>query len=100
MDESKKQGGGPPRIQLQVQTPRGLWSMTEPEEADLRPEYPISTKVQQVLDDARSIFGFVEDDSQYALLRDGKPLEPQRPLASYHLEDNDLLVLSVQGGNA
>ena len=91
---------GQPTIRLRVQTPRGLWSMTEPEGTDRRPEYPQSTKVQQVIDDARHVFGFVDNDSKYALLRGEEMLAPERTLVSYHLEDNALLVLSVQGGNA
>jgi hypothetical protein len=91
---------GQPKIQLRVQTPRGLWSMNEPKGAEKRPEYPISAKVEQVIADARSVFKFVEEDSKYTLLRGNDPLEPQRTLASYHIENNTLLVLSVQGGNA
>ncbi len=91
---------GQPTVRLRVQTPRGLWSMTEPESADRRPDYPQSAKVQQVIDDARHVFGFVDNDSKYSLLRGDEVLAPERPLASYHLEDDALLVLSVQGGNA
>ena len=92
--------GGPPIVRLLVQTPRGLWSVSEPPDAQKRPLYPISTKVEQVIADARSVFGFVENDSKYTLLRGDEALEPQRPLASYHIENDTLLVLSVQGGNA
>src|SRR5687768_3800072 len=48
-----KDRSGPPLVQLRVQTPRGMWSMTHPEAATRRPEYPISGKVQEVIDDAR-----------------------------------------------
>jgi hypothetical protein len=91
---------GPPTVRLRIQTPRGLWSMDQPPNAQKRPKYAISTKVEQVIADARSVFGFVEEDSKYTLLRGGEVLEPQRTLASYHIEDDTLLVLSVQGGNA
>ena len=74
--------------------------MTEPNQASKRPTYPISTKVEQVIADARGVFGFVEEDNKYQLLLGTDPLEPQRPLASYHLADGGLLILSVQGGNA
>src|SRR5687768_15169321 len=93
-------GHGPPRVQVRVQTPRGLWSMTEPAIAPRRPEYPISTPVATVIADARTVFNFVEQDSLYTLFLNGTQLEPGRPLASYHLADDALLVLSVQGGNA
>lgn len=87
-------------VRLQIQTPRGLWSMDEPKDAIKRPEYPISTKIEQVIEDAREVFKFVEQDSKYTLFRGTELLEPQRTLASYKIEDETLLVLSVQGGNA
>ena len=87
-------------VRLRIQTPRGLWSMEEPKDAKVRPKYPLSTKVEHVIQDARSIFHFVEQDSKYTLLRGNETLESHRTLASYHIEDGTLLVLSVQGGNA
>jgi hypothetical protein len=87
-------------IEIKVQTPRGLWSMDQPPDAPKRPRYPVSTKVEQVILDARTVFKFVEQDSKYTLLRGNEILEPQRTLASYKIEDGTLLVLSVQGGNA
>jgi hypothetical protein len=87
-------------VRFRVQTPRGLWTMTEPKDATKRPEYPVSTKIEQVILDVRSVFKFVEQDSKYTLLRGDEILEPQRTLASYKIEDHTLLVLSVQGGNA
>lgn len=87
-------------VRLRVQTPRGLWSMQEPKDSQKRPLYAISTKVERVIEDARDVFKFVEQDSKYTLLRDGEKLEPQRTLASYKIEDGTLLMLSVQGGNA
>ena len=97
---SSQHQAGPPIVHIRVQTPRGLWSMDEPKDATKRPEYPISTKIEQVIQDARDVFRFVEQDSKYTLLRGNEILEPQRTLASYKVEDGTLLVLSVQGGNA
>ena len=91
---------GPPHIQFKVQTPRGLWSMTEPPTATVRPDYPIPTKVEQVITDVRSVFGFVENDSKYTLMLGTETLDPKRPLASYKIETSTVLVLTVQGGNA
>ena len=91
---------GPHIVVFKVQTPRGLWSKTEPKDAAKRPEYPVSTKIEQVILDVRSVFGFVEQDSKYTLLRGKEVLDPHRTLASYDIEDGTLLVLSVQGGNA
>jgi hypothetical protein len=104
-DANAPQGGagdahGPPRVQLQVQTPRGLWNMTTPANADRRPEYAISTLVQAVIDDARAVFKFVENDSKYTLHFGQVTLAPERTLASYKLAQDTLVVLSVQGGNA
>ena len=99
-----QQGGANPEhlhvIDIKVQTPRGLWSMDQPKDAPKRPRYPISTKIEQVIQDARTVFRFVEQDSKYTLLRGNEILEPQRTLASYKIEEGTLLVLSVQGGNA
>lgn len=87
-------------IELRVQTPRGLWSKTQPASADRRPVYDKTTKIQQIIDDARSVFKFVENDNKYTLFLGEQQLEPTRTIVSYHLEDGMLLVLSVQGGNA
>lgn len=89
-----------PKVILQVQTPRGLWSQTEPTEASKRPVYPISAKISQVITDAREVFKFTEEDNKYVLLHGTDKLEPERTLASYRFKDNTLLILSVQGGNA
>ena len=92
---------GQPTIRIRVQTSRGMWSLTEPADASLRPEYPQSTKVQQVIDDVRQVFQFAENDSSYTLMMgDDMRLDPQRTLVSYHLEDDALLLLTVVGGNA
>jgi hypothetical protein len=92
--------GGPPTVRISVQTPRGVWSMTQPADAPIRPEYEITTKVERVIAETRSVFGFVENDSKYTLHLAGVTLEPQRTLASYQIKDGSTLVLSVQGGNA
>jgi hypothetical protein len=87
-------------IELRVQTPRGLWSTTEPPNATKRPVYEPTAKVQQVIDDAREVFHLVESDNKYTLLHDGRVLPPDRTLVSEHIHSGALLVLSVQGGYA
>jgi hypothetical protein len=87
-------------VTLRVQTPRGLWTIDEPADATKRPIYRFTTKIEQVIEDAREVFKFVEQDSKYTLYLGDEKLEPQRTLVSYKIEDNTLLVLSVQGGNA
>ncbi len=98
--ESDKPATGAPRVQIKVQTPRGLWSMDEPKDATLRPDYPIATKVQAVIEDVRKVFKFIENDSKYTLFLGKTELAPERTLASYQIKTGTLLVLSVQGGNA
>lgn len=88
------------RLRLRIQTPRGLWSVKEPKHADRRPIYDPDTRIQVVIDDARAVFGFVENDSKYTLFHEGRELNPTQSLESYHIKSDELLVLSVQGGNA
>lgn len=87
-------------LSLRVQTTRGLWSIEQPPDATRRPVYALNSKIQQIINDVREVFGFVEDGNKYVLLHDDKQLEAERTIASYHLKDGDLLILSVQGGNA
>lgn len=99
-EKDKDKGQDKNLVSLQVQTPRGLWSEISPPNASRRPVYTQSTKIEQVIADARAVFNFVEGDNKYALLRGQETLEPQRTIVSYHIESGTLLVLSVQGGNA
>jgi len=87
-------------LSLRVQTPRGLWSLNQPTEAPRRPVYALNSKIQQIIYDAREVFGFAENGNQYVLLHGNERLQPERTIESYHLKDGALLVLSVQGGNA
>lgn len=100
MTDQATNKGGQPTVYLQIQTPRGLWNRTEPPNATKRPIFPISTKVEEVIADAREVFGFVEEDNKYQLLNGTDRLDPKLPLARYHFEDGTLLILTVQGGNA
>ncbi|MDQ4123244.1 MAG: hypothetical protein M3209_17545 [Acidobacteriota bacterium] len=99
-NEEKDNEKNDSKVTLQVQTPRGLWSKKLPVNASLRPVYEKTTKIQQIIDDARAVFKFAENDNKYTLFLGEKQLEPNRTIVSYHLEDDTLLVLSVQGGNA
>ncbi len=99
-EKDDKDKDKPRRVTLQIQTPRGLWSKNSPKKAEKRPVYPNSTKIAQVIADAREVFKFTENDNKYVLLHGTTQLEPERTLASYHFDDDTLLVLSVQGGNA
>lgn len=56
------------------------------------------TKISEVITAAVHKFGYPEGDS-YSLVRekDKEELDPQRTLASYHIEDNEVLILSATG---
>lgn len=88
------------KVELQVQTPRGLWNKKLPPKAELRPVYERNVRIQQIIDDARKVFKFVENDNKYTLFLGEKQLDPAQTIESYRLKDETLLVLSVQGGNA
>src|SRR5260370_34855122 len=91
---------GPRVVHFKVQTPRGLWSLTEPKDATKRPEYPVTTKIEQVILDVRGVFKFVEQDSKYTLLRGAEILEPQRPRPSCKTEDRTRSIRPDHRGNA
>ena len=59
---------------------------------------PKQTKTQEVIDLAVSDFGYPPSD-KYTLTRKktGEELKPERPLASYGIEDGEILVLSAVG---
>lgn len=99
-EEKDKDKDNRNRVELHVQTPRGLWNKKLPKDATLRPIYEKTAKIQQIIDDARTVFKFVENDNKYTLFLGEEQLEPTRTIISYHLKDETLLVLSVQGGNA
>jgi hypothetical protein len=104
MEESNKpvnaQAAEQRELHLVVQTPRGVWDQHNPPHATKKPLYRSSALVQQVIDDVRSVFGFIEQDNVYTLLLHGKPLEPHQTLLSVGIADGAVLVLTVQGGNA
>lgn len=100
LESGQDEQRGERTVRLQIQTPRGLWNMELPPDVKKRPRYPLSTKVSQVIADTREVFKFTENDNKYTLLREAEKLAPERTLASYKLKDGELLILSVQGGNA
>ena len=76
-------------ITVQIETTQGTWKTT----------FPKTTKVQEVIQAILSHFGFVAN-GRYELLLDNDPdnaLTPERPLVSYSIEDNDVLVFTDLG---
>lgn len=104
MATGSRHDGGHPHPQralhLAVQTPRGVWDQHNPPHAGKKPIYRPSASVQDVIDDARAVFGFIEQDNVYVLLLKGRQLAPQHTLQDAGVVDGDVLVLTVQGGNA
>ena len=58
------------------------------------------TKVADVITTAIGAFGFAPGDKfELVLASDpGQPLQPDRPLVSYHITDGTVLVLTAIGG--
>lgn len=75
-------------ITITIQTGRGSDSHS----------FPKQTKISEVIEWAVNKFGYPGDDS-YAIVRatTNEELDPHRPLISYHIEDNEVLILSATG---
>ena len=75
-------------ITVTIQSGRGSDNFTFPQQA----------KIADVIEAARSRFGYPAGDS-YSLVRDKDKttLEPQRTLVSYHVETGEILTLSATG---
>jgi hypothetical protein len=79
-------------VMVQVQSAKGTRGYTLPQQ----------TKVAELIARAVADFGF-PPEGNYTLVRpshDNEPLEPQRPLVGYHLDPNEVLVLSAISGGA
>ena len=79
-------------IKVRIQSTRGKKEFS----------FPKLTKVADVIKEAADAFGFVVNSGdQFELVLATKPdesLEPQRTLASYPIEDGDVLILTSIGG--
>ena len=62
--------------------------------------FPKETKVSDVITAAVVAFGFAPGDRFELVLasNSGEPLQPERPLVSYHIADGTILVLTAVGG--
>ena len=56
--------------------------------------------IADVIEQAIKVFEFKEGDRFELVLakKPGEPLEPRRTLASYHIEDESILILTAVGG--
>lgn len=61
--------------------------------------FPKQTKVSEVIDEAVRAFGFAPGDRFELVLAEnpGDPLQPERPLVSYHITDGTVLILTAVG---
>jgi hypothetical protein len=77
-------------VDIKVQSTRGTKEFSFDKE----------TKVETVIADAVKAFGFASGDKFELMLASDptKPLEPQRTLASYHITDGTVLILTAVGG--
>ena len=59
-----------------------------------------TAKVSEATAQAVSAFGFAQGDKFELVLatNPGEPLQPERPLVSYHVEDGTVLILTAIGG--
>ena len=77
-------------IEIKIQSTRGTKDFSFPKE----------TKVASVIAKAVEAFGFAPGDRFELVLSTnlGEPLQPDRPLVSYHITDGAVLVLTAIGG--
>jgi hypothetical protein len=62
--------------------------------------FPKETKVADVIAKAVEVFGFAPGDKFELVLasKPDEPLQPERPLVSYHIADGTVLILTAIGG--
>ena len=62
--------------------------------------FPKETKVADVITQAVAAFGFAPGDKFELVLASnpGEPLQPERPLVSYHITDGTVFILTAVGG--
>lgn len=58
-----------------------------------------TTKVLEVIEQARVAFGFAEGNFTLSCESDDSILQPERPLTSYHLDDGATLLLIPETGS-
>lgn len=76
-------------LTIKIETTEGTWENT----------FDKTTKVQEVILAVIQHFGFaVNGKYELRLERDpDTPLDPERPLNSYHIEDGDILIFTDLG---
>ena len=76
-------------LEVKVQTTQGMWERT----------FDKNAKVQEVIQAVVQHFGFATNGNYE--LRMAKepdtPMQPERPLVSYHVQDGDILVFTDLG---
>jgi WXG100 protein secretion system (Wss), protein YukD len=77
-------------LEIVIQSTRGTKTFSFPKE----------TKISDVIEKAVDAFGFAKGDRFELVLatNPGEPLQPERPLVSYHIKDGDILILTAVGG--
>ena len=75
-------------IDVVIQSPRGQETFT----------FEKNVKVAEVIETARTAFGFEPGEFALKRERDGETLALERPLVSYHIQDNEVLLLVPEMG--
>jgi hypothetical protein len=78
------------KLEIKIQSTRGTKEF----------EFPKDARVSDAIAKAVSVFGFAPGDTFQLVLaaNPGQPLQPERTLASYHTNEDTLLVLTAIGG--
>jgi hypothetical protein len=76
-------------ITVIIQSPRGKKSFT----------FEKTTKVAEVIETARTAFGFEPGSFSLKRQSNGELLAPERPLVSYHLAADEVLLLVPEMGS-
>ena len=90
LEQAKLQEAPTHDVTLDAQTTRGSRSFT----------FPRTIKVHDAIDVIVLAFGFTPGDSFHLVLgsNPSEPLDPNRPLVSYHLADGTKVILTAVGG--
>jgi hypothetical protein len=83
-------GANDQNLEIKIQSTRGTKDFS----------FPKQTKVADVIAKAVTAFDFAPGDKFELVLASnpGEPLQPERPLVSYHITDGVVLVLTAIGG--
>ena len=82
-DKNKKE------LSVRIETTQGVWDTS----------FDKSTKIQEVIQAVVQHFGFAQNGNYELRMAKAPdtPLQPERPLISYHIHDGDVLIFTDLG---